>query len=263
MLEVCWHGTATLSFHSGGSHVVSDPFLGREPAHTPTTREAWSDAQAVILTHGHFDHTADLPVLMAERPLPVHAGPRTARRLRRQLGAEHVHPITWRSPVKLGSMWATPIRAQHITFDKPLVRSTLRGAARHPRSRHLSRLPSLLREHLAHPMGECIAWHLRAGDTTGLLLGSLALDATEIYPTEVDWLFLPYQGHTHLDAHSLDIITRLRPKGVFVHHFDDTFPPVSSPVDTAPLVRQLERAYPQLRVIVPALGECVRLDPES
>ena len=90
-------------------------------------------------------------------------------------------------------------------------------------------------------------------------MGSLNLDSSEEYPAGMDLLTLPFQGRSDLNSYVLKFIERLKPKALYLHHFDDAFPPVSSPVDTAPFVKKVAREYPGLPVIVPAFKEAVEV----
>ena len=92
-----------------------------------------------------------------------------------------------------------------------------------------------------------------------LHIGSLNLDSSEEYPAGMDLLTLPFQGRSDLNSYALKFIERLKPKALYLHHFDDAFPPLSSTVDIAPFVKKVGREYPGLRVIVPAFQEAVTI----
>ena len=75
-----------------------------------------------------------------------------------------------------------------------------------------------------------------------------------MYPTGADVLVLPYAGWVDNLPPAVRVIERLQPKRVLLDHWDDTFPPLSSSVDTAPLMRR----YPDL-VTALTHGEPVRV----
>ena len=66
-----------------------------------------------------------------------------------------------------------------------------------------------------------------------LILGSLAIAPDTAYPKDVDLAFFPYQGFGSLCETAADIYHQLKPKAILLTHFDDTFPPFSSDVDTS------------------------------
>lgn len=90
-----------------------------------------------------------------------------------------------------------------------------------------------------------------------LHMGSLNLDSSEKYPAGPDLLTLPFQGRSDLNSYAFQFIERLKPKALYLHHFDDAFPPVSSAVYTASFIEKVTREYPELPVIVPAFKEAV------
>ena len=63
-------------------------------------------------------------------------------------------------------------------------------------------------------------------------MGSMGLDIDTLYPTAADVLILPFQG-TGDPARSVQpIINKIQPKSIFLDHYDDSFPPMSSRIDT-------------------------------
>ena len=53
---------------------------------------------------------------------------------------------------------------------------------------------------------------------------------------ESDLLVLPYNGWEDNYPPAVRIIERLNPKRVVLDHYDDTFPPVTMPLDLSPLL---------------------------
>ena len=60
----------------------------------------------------------------------------------------------------------------------------------------------------------------------------------EAYPKNADLLVLPYNGWKDNFPPSVRIIERLNPKRIVLTHYDDTFPPVTMPLDLSPLIRK-------------------------
>ena len=74
-----------------------------------------------------------------------------------------------------------------------------------------------------------------------LILGSLALADGIPYPTDVDIAFFPYQGFGDLCSIACRIYNRIKPKAVLLTHFDDTFPPFSSDIDTSDFEKKINK----------------------
>ena len=68
---------AYLVFDGAGKAAVVDP--GEDaPRILAALRDAGAELAAVLLTHGHLDHIAALPALLAAAPTPVHVAPEDA-----------------------------------------------------------------------------------------------------------------------------------------------------------------------------------------
>ena len=64
MPQLTFHGHATVSIHTADSKLVIDPFFSENP-HFLGSLDAF-DADYILVTHGHYDHVADL-IGLAER----------------------------------------------------------------------------------------------------------------------------------------------------------------------------------------------------
>ena len=144
------------------------------------------------------------------------------------------------------------LKGKHIVFDKGLVIKTLFN----PRVvTKRNNLRYLLKENRSCvEAGETVAYDIGAAGKRVLLLGSLNLDDNTEYPKGADLLVLPFQGRSDLSKYAMPFIERLEPKKVLLDHFDDSFPPISSSVKTAPFVQLMRQKHPGVPVICPGAG---------
>lgn len=82
-VKITWLGHATYRVLSGGRTFYLDPFLADNPS-CPADEKNPSRADAILLTHGHFDHVADAPALAKKSGAPVVAIVETAAWMGRQ-----------------------------------------------------------------------------------------------------------------------------------------------------------------------------------
>jgi hypothetical protein len=87
-----------------------------------------------------------------------------------------------------------------------------------------------------------------------LHLGSLNLAEKEIYPQGVDILALPYQGRSDLETYALSIVAKIQQKTIYLHHFDDSFPPLTGTIKTGTFRQKLAGYFPEIKLIVPERG---------
>lgn len=64
MLEIKWYGTATISFSEDDRSILFDPFLPMNPDHRLFTAGELASVGDILITHGHFDHLADVPQIV-------------------------------------------------------------------------------------------------------------------------------------------------------------------------------------------------------
>jgi hypothetical protein len=77
------------------------------------------------------------------------------------------------------------------------------------------------------------------------------LDDNTDYPKGVDLLILPFQGRSDIHSYVLSFIDRLLPRKILLYHYDDTFPPLTSPVKTEPFISLMCKKYPDIPVLCP------------
>ncbi len=250
MLSLTWFGNATVKVSADNSRLVLDPFITLNPALYSLKPRDIEDVSAILLTHGHFDHAADVPFFSEQIDAKIILPAQVAQNLKKFPGVrrENFHVPDLLDPVLVGSIKATMYPSRHIRFDAPLVFKTLLRAVMSPK-----RLFKIIR--LNQPMGRCVGWLIEENGLRMFHLGSLGLEDDYDYPTGIDVFSLPLQGHSRIYDKAVEMIDRLKPRGVFIHHFDDAFPPISQQIPTAPFVALLERTYPELRVIVPEYGK--------
>ena len=89
---------------------------------------------------------------------------------------------------------------------------------------------------------ETVLYEVCADGVRVCLMGSLNLREGAELPSEPDVLVLPYNGWEDNFPPAVRAIEAIRPKRVLLDHYDDTFPPLTQPLDLSPILN----AYPGL-----------------
>ena len=233
-MQLLWTNTASIALKSGETILVFDPFLGLPAQPDAVERKrllgVYRRASAILVTHGHFDHILHIPLVTRRHPVLVYTTKTPAKTLEKAgLDPELICEIRPGSQIQIGSFEIEAYQGKHCRFDGKILRSTLFGERTRrmlPKMLRLIRYMFTYREH-----GEILMYELRCEGKRIQVLGSMNLDAKTEYPTDADLLILPLQGRSDQDTYALRIVEKLLPKWVLLDHYDDTFPPMTSPVD--------------------------------
>ncbi|MES2965657.1 MAG: MBL fold metallo-hydrolase [Bdellovibrionota bacterium] len=222
-MELTWLGTAGFIVKSNEGEIVFDPFLSRGAGQTsPYSVKSFENAQALFVGHGHFDHTFDVPEIVAGTELKVFAPGLTGRVLRlRGVPASRLMEAS-NKDVLLESFKVRAFHSAHAKFDMPLVVSTMKRCGvmgcLHAATKGIYP-KGLVQTYLFEVKGKKVLFVSSAGCTDREL---------EIYrKLEIDFLLAPLQGHSKIQEIAARQTAVIRPKVVIPHHHDDFYPPLS------------------------------------
>jgi len=110
--SITWLGHATLLLISAqGTRVLIDPWIDGNPK-CPLGIDDVSDLHAIAVTHGHFDHISDAPVLARKTGAPVISNPEIAAYLAIQ-GIENRLEMNKGGTVTIRDVAITMVHADH------------------------------------------------------------------------------------------------------------------------------------------------------
>lgn len=250
-MKIIWYGTASIKIESHNCAVMLDPYVARNsslPAMIPADLD---NVNALLLTHGHFDHASDLPLLIRNSPVPVYASEKTVKELseKDKKNTLNFKPVIPGKAFNAGNFIITPYKADHVKFDIPLIIKTILRIFKKP-VLNAAPLAGVVSGFFRYSKGEIFAWEVKAGGKSVLVFGSMGLADDVTYPSP-DLLVLPLQGHSRIFDLALKAAERIKPAAVMPDHFDDSFPPVSDTIDVNAFAKLLEGKFPHIKVILP------------
>ncbi len=244
-----WLGTAGFEIISGATSILIDPYLTRNPRARPAQPLGSGDfahARAILVSHGHFDHTYDVPKLVETSEALVYASSTVCASLAaRGVPWSRLRARWPGEEVVVGPFRIIAIPACHVTFDPRLVFTTL-WRCRDDLA-HLARLGTS-----RFPTGEVLGWLIEAEGKTLLHLGSACM--SWIPDRRVDAFLVPVQGRTDICAVAAALVDRVRPALVIPHHHDDFYPPLSRYIDLEPFLTEVRLRRPGIRIRVPVIN---------
>jgi L-ascorbate metabolism protein UlaG (beta-lactamase superfamily) len=250
-----WYGTATILLEQDGTKLLFDPFFFlRGKCFKPPVDELFA-VENILVTHGHFDHIADIPAILKQgietASVYCTAKPRETL-ISKSVDETRIRQITPGDHLSFGPFEVRVLKGKHIAFNMGLVIKTFLN----PRMlTNWNKLRYMQKENrICIEAGETVVYDISAANKRILLLGSLNLDDDTEYPAGADLLILPFQGRSDISKYAMPFIDRLQPKKVLLDHFDDAFPPISSNVKTRLFISLMRQKHPGIPVICPQAG---------
>lgn len=242
-MKITWFGTASLAVETAAGRLLIDPFFPLKGSPTRVAPDAYAGYEDILVTHGHFDHIMSLPGILRAGRAVVHCTETPRQTLMAlDVPSERVIPFKAGDVLKLQGMTVRVLQSRHVKIDRALLKRTLLN----PRMlQYAGNVATVLLGLMNYPEnGETVGFLIEGDGRSLYAMGSLGLDDSTDYPSGMELLALPYQGASDLLNPALRIVERLKPRSVLLDHFDDAFPPGTSPVDTSDIRQALEGRLP-------------------
>lgn len=236
-MEIKWHGTASIEMKSQAGRILFDPFVPLKGSAVPVKVEDYDGINDIFITHGHIDHIVNLPMIFQRNSdIRIYCTQTPYRTLvKKGIPESNLVQITFGSEISVHDFKLKVYHGKHAVLPGPSVgriSRMLKSPAR-------GNLPYIIREFfLCREKGETAFYEIETEGKKISLMGSLNLREDTDYPTESDLLILPYNGWEDNYAPAVKVIERLNPKRIFLDHYDDTFPPITEPVDLCPVFQK-------------------------
>jgi len=255
-MEITWLGTAAFKIVIEDTVIFLDPYLSRNERARPVVPLKPQDIAAadyIFLSHGHFDHACDVPLIASRTGARVLASSRVCDTLRTAgLPDEQLRPLQGVETLGFTHFRVRTIPAAHIKPDWPFIWKAVWRMG----WRGLRALPL----HLSHPAGDVMAYLFTVGEHSFAFFGSAGYERAHIEGLRPDLALVPTEGHTDIHRIVAEMVALLAPRWVIPHHHDDFYPPISRTVDLAPFVAQVRQLAPQTQVHIPEAGRAVRFE---
>ena len=233
-IKITWYGTASVRIAAGSSQLLIDPFYPFPDSQIRIAPHTFADCGHILISHGHFDHIGSISEIVrdANDKTIVHCTKTPYQTLlRKGVGETNLHQIGAGDVFRAGAFQITAYQGKHIHISAGYSMQVM--CSRHAVQYRKGMLGKLMKLASCPEKNETMCYLVEGFGKRILILGSLALAPDIAYPTGADLACFPYQGSRDLCGIAWDIYRQLKPKAVLLTHYDDTFPPFSSEIDTS------------------------------
>lgn len=246
-MDLIWHGTASIEAICGQGRILFGLFVPLKGSPVDVRLEEFDGFSHIFVTHCHLDHVVDLPRIIKRNPDAVIFCTQAAYTTLRRKGVleRNLTLLRYGDTHTVNGFSVRALHGRHATLPKAdgkRVGSWIKSPAR-------GNIPYLLKEYfVCREKDECVFYQIEADGKTAALMGSLNLRDGAEYPTGADVLVLPFNGWEDNLPPAVRVIERLRPRRVLLNHYDETFPPVSPPVDVSPITQRFPELVSPMRL---------------
>ncbi len=249
-----WLGTAGFRIEHEDKVLLIDPFLSRTPNARPTQelRPAdLADAELIFVSHGHFDHLADVPAIVEASGAQVFCSQVSASTLLKHgVPSSAIRQVTGGDTFDFGTFSVAVAASRHVRFDARLVLTTLPGILKDV---------GIMRELRGWPAGPVLIHSFDFGGMKVTHMGSLGTKPEEVAGLGLteprpDILMPPLQGHTDICSRAAALTAAVNPRAVVPQHHDDFSPPISRAVDIEPFRSEVARLLPDCAYYEPVMN---------
>jgi L-ascorbate metabolism protein UlaG (beta-lactamase superfamily) len=268
MVSVTWTGAAGLEFFHEGKTWLIDPYHSRigkfatffgQPKPRAQVVERYrlripGEVQGIIVTHTHFDHAFDIPILAKSLSCPIYGN----RSLETLMG---IHGVRNRITICEGrEQYPLPGNA-NLDMIPSFHGKVILGRVPFPGEIDPAGKPPLKASDYRH--GQVYIARLEIGGTRFMHVGSAALDSRELEGCECDVLFACVPGWKKFPGFIPRLVDLTKTKVVVPFHFDD----FSAPLDPywsarnipflhlKEFVAECQRQSKNIRIVVPRLWQ--------
>jgi L-ascorbate metabolism protein UlaG (beta-lactamase superfamily) len=231
-----WLGVGGIELKGPHQTVLIDPYLSRIPLwnllighvrpRRDAVRECISEADAVLVTHSHFDHVMDVPFIARQTGANIYGSSNTCRLARiSNVATEQIHEIRAGDSIELDSFRIRVLPAGHVKL--PLYPP-----------RPLSAELKLPLKALDYRMDTIYSFHVQVNDLT------LLVNPGHVNDTAVAAEILLIHPHLR-GSEEYRRLKELKPRTVIPIHWDNHHRPLSKPL--RPWFRAPERSFRPLR----------------
>ncbi len=270
-VELRWLGTSGYELRCDGHVLLVDPYLSRPCLRTllleplvPDTAVIYREidrADAILVSHTHFDHALDVPCIARRTGATVY-GSRSAANLTAASGIprSRIEACEGREVVEVGPFKVTVVPSAHSRIG-------LGKKVPYPGDIPASCEPPL--RALGYRVGEVFSFAIEVGELCIYHVASAEFADAEVRHRDVDLLIFSISGRQASERYVERALKAFRPRAVMPTHYDDFMRPFNAKMRLLPfmrfgeLVAEIATLDPEVEVLTLRVGGRTTVGPPA
>ncbi|MHA2087691.1 MAG: MBL fold metallo-hydrolase [Promethearchaeota archaeon] len=251
-MKLKWLLTAAFEVYSESFKILFDPWISRPKDATPqlvTNIRDIKNYDAIFLSHGHYDHSADIPEIVKGTETKVYCSPQVGELFIKDFGVnkQNIVKIQPAQTIEFQPEFrVTTIRSQHIQFDEPILKlfELLKSTNQSDTKIKTEKSPEFI-------LGDVFGFLMEFSNGKKLVhFGSGGYYEEELknLPSNIDIFLAPVAGRTDVDKVIAEMANIFKPKMIIPHHYDNFLPPVTIGSSYLNLVEEVKKINPSIVV---------------
>lgn len=232
-MKLRWLLTAGFEILTDNYKILIDPYISRPRNAIPQLETKIEDikyANAIFLSHGHFDHSFDIPKLLQNSETKVYCSEPFKKIFIKKLKVNEKNIIK----VEAGKAFdfdpdfkVTVIKSRHIRFNTALILKKVFSK----KTYKVKKMTGIgFKDIIKYKKGKVFGYLFEFSNGKKIFhLGSGGFYRKELekLPKNIDIFLAPVAGREDVDKVLAKVADIFKPKMIIPHHYDDFFPPIS------------------------------------
>ena len=210
------------------------------------------DVTAISITHPHFYHFADMNIILSHCKANVYVCQRGIELAKKRgFDLTRFRRIKANDSLIIGDLRIKAYQSEHCKIDAKVIGKILLRQFSYQRIKTTLKIKKQNSFYSIDKKTDIFGYEILDEDKSVFIFGSANFSESVTYPTNMDLLVFPYQGRSDMVSYSMKFIDKFQPRSVLLDHFDDSFPPISSQMDTQEFIQCVQKKYPKIHIFEP------------